>query len=100
VRSRISAAGLLEDTSCRAISWSNLSAVMGIITKQIVCSVFICNRKYENEGKGNRISTKCTNNWVTKQRFGNSTCFRLRLKDGEAPTKLISGNNYPQQLVQ
>ena len=86
----ITAARLLEDTSCRAFSWNNLSAVMGIITKQIVSSVFIYNRKYENEGKGNRISAKCTNNWVTKQRFRNSICFHLRLKDGEAPTKLIS----------
>ena len=88
MRSCISAARLLDDTRCEAFSWSNLSAGMGIITKQIVCSIFVYNRKYENEGKVNRISTKCTNNWVTKQRFGNSICFRLRLKDGEAPTKL------------
>ena len=96
----ISAARLLEDTNFRTISWSNLSAVMGIITKQIVCSGFIYNRKYENEGKGNRISTKCTNNWVNKQRFRNSTCFLVRLKDVEAPANIISGNNLPQQLVQ
>ena len=88
MRSCISAARLLDDTRCRAFSWSDLSAVMGIITKHIVCSIFIYNRRYENEGKGKRISTKCTNNWVAKQRFGNSISFRLRLKDGEAPTKL------------
>ena len=66
MRSCIYAARLLDDTSCRTFSWSNLSAVMGIITKQFVCSIFVYNRKYENEGKANEISTKCTNNWVTK----------------------------------
>jgi len=88
MRSCISAARFLDDTRCRAFSWSNLSAVMEIITKQTVCSIFTYNSKYENEVKGNRINTKCTNNQVIKQRFGNSICFRLRLKGGEAPTKL------------
>jgi hypothetical protein len=52
VGSCITAARLLEGMRCRAFSWNNLSAVMGIITKQIVISIFIYNRKYENEKKG------------------------------------------------
>ena len=91
MRSCISAARLLEDTSCRAFSWTNPSAVMAIIIKQMVCSVFIYNRKYENGGKWNRVSTKCTNNCVTKQRL-----FPPQVERRGAPTKLvttISDNN-------